>query len=286
MLQNAPKSEIEQKVHKHVAAIHCSGELTLFQRKVINCLLYHAYQDLPTKSRFKIHIRELLNLLGLCNNDYRYLREAFRNIRRTDITWNLTTEDFHDGGEQTEFEKWIDCSWLSWAMSDGSTIHYEFPEPLKAYLIEPSVYSSISLQIQRHFTSKFALILYENCQRYIKIGKTKSFDLDVFRNIMGVKEGQYKIFRDFNNRVLRPAIKQVNEKTDIEVEAIKKRAKRKVTEIQFTVEYKEKAETKKIVKPKNEIKINGVTKSLIEQKARPGETYEQAAHRIKSELSR
>lgn len=285
MLQTAPKSEIEQKVHKHVAAIHCSGELTLFQRKVINCLLFHAYPDLHTQSRFKIHIRELLNLLGLCNNDYKYLREAFRNIRRTDITWNLTTEDFQDGSEQTEFEKWIDCSWLSWAMSDGTTIHYEFPEPLKAYLVEPSVYSSISLQVQQRFTSKFALILYENCQRYIKIGKTKSFDIDVFRKIMGVKEDQYKIFRDFNNRVLRPAIKQVNEKTDITVEAIKRRAKRKVTEIQFTVDYKEKPEVKKTTKPKNELKINGIAKSLIEQRARPGETYEQAAFRIKHETS-
>ncbi|MFO1259314.1 MAG: replication initiation protein [Gammaproteobacteria bacterium] len=275
-------NEIERKVHKHVSAIHCSGQLSLFQRKIINCLLFHAYPNLETESRFKIHIRELLDLMGLKNNDYRYLREAFREIRKTDITWNLTSEQINENDSSDEFESWIDCSWLSWAMSDGSYIHYEFPAPLKSYLVDPSIYASISLRIQQKFTSKFALILYENCLRYIKIGKTKLFEINTFRSIMGVTDEQYKIFRDFNARVLKPAITQVNHHTDIDVEVVLKRVRRKVVAIQFLVKWKVSPEEKS--EKKNNFqgpKILGVAKALIDKMARPGESYEQAAERIK-----
>jgi plasmid replication initiation protein len=277
-------SELELKVHKHVAAIHCSGELTLFQRKIINCLLFHAYPTLQAESRFKISIRELLNLMGLKNNDYHYLREAFRDIRKTDITWNLTSEEISLNKDEVKFESWIDCSWLSWAMSDGSFIYYEFPAPLKEYLVDPSIYASISLKVQQRFTSKFALILYENCLRYVKIGKTKLFDIETFRGIMGVTEYQYKIFRDFNARVLRPAINQVNSYTDINVEVALKRVRRKVVAIQFFVVRKnknpEKTSTQKSLCGPT---IMGVSKATIEKSARPGETYEQAAMRIKAQ---
>lgn len=281
MLQQTPRQGIEQKVHKHVAAIHCSGELSLFQRKIINCLLFHAYPTLQTQRKFTIRIRDLLDLLGLRNNDYQYLRDAFRDIRRTDITWNLTQEYFSAQSEQSDFERWIDCGWLAWAMSDGSNIHYEFPEPLTAYLLEPTIYASISLQIQRRFTSKFALILYENCLRYIKVGKTKLFPLETFRSIMGISDNKYKIFRDFNSRVLKPAIGQVNTLSDLKVEVILKRINRKVVAIQFLVSRKISDKKHAKIKPDRSPKIFGVSKSLIEQHARPGETYEQAALRIK-----
>lgn len=252
MLAASANDVIEKRVHKHVAAIHCSGELSLFQRKIINCLLFHSYPKLKTQSRFEIKIRDLLNLMGLNNNDYRYLREAFKNIRKTDITWNLTSESFKQSQEPTEFEPWIDCSWLSWAMSDGSTIHYEFPEPLKAYLTEPSIYASISLIAQQKFSSKFALVLYENCLRYVNVGQTKIFDLKTFRNIMGVKEGQYKIFRDLNSRVIKPALKQINELTELDVEVVFKRASRRVVAMQFKVSYKpEQVPKKKLVNRKS-----------------------------------
>lgn len=283
-MTNLSATELGKKVHKHVAAIHCSGELTLFQRKIINCLLFNAFPNLETKSQFKIHIRDLLDLMGLKNNDYQYLRDAFKGIRRTDITWNLTRESFSTPNKEG-FEPWIECGWLSWAMSDGSTIHYEFPEPLKAYLVEPTVYASISLSMQKKFTSKFALILYENCLRYIKIGKTKTFDIETFRRIMGVKDGQYKVFRDFNNRVLKPAIKQINELTDIDVEPVKKRIKRKVVEIKFIVTPKKRKLPQKKKATLNSPRykgqlVNGVPKAVVEKYARPGETYEQASMRI------
>lgn len=232
---------------KHVATIHCSGDLTLFQRKIINCLLYNAFPTLKNEVRFKINIRDLLALLGLQNNDYAYLREAFRNIRKTDISWNLTSESFKKK-DKSAFEAWIECSWLAWAMSDGSTIHYEFPAPLREYLKDPSVYSSISLAIQRRFTSKFALILYENCYRYIEVGKTKVISLETFRKIMGVKPDQYKAFRDLNARVLKPALKQVNELTDMDVEPIFSRQSRKIAKVQFLVKRKAYGDLKKSTK--------------------------------------
>jgi len=84
---------------------------------------------------------------------------------------------------------------------------------------------------------------------------------------------------DFKKRVLVPAIKDINKNSDITVTWTQRKTGRKVTHIKFQFHLKEteKAENK------YEPKIIGIRKSVIEKKARPGESYEQAAARMKNE---
>jgi plasmid replication initiation protein len=76
------------------------------------------------------------------------------------------------------------------------------------------------------FTSKYALALYENIQMRKSFNKT-SFNLQEFRALMGVEEGEHTRMQNFKNIVLHPAIEEINAKSDLKLvyEDIKEGAK-------------------------------------------------------------
>ena len=69
---------------------------------------------------------------------------------------------------------------------------------IKNLLADPTMYGKVNLTIQSRFKSAYALALYENCSRYRTIYKTKTFELSLFRKLLGVREGTYKRFDEFN----------------------------------------------------------------------------------------
>ncbi|MDN8587128.1 RepB family plasmid replication initiator protein, partial [Vibrio alginolyticus] len=61
----------------------------------------------------------------------------------------------------------------------------------------------------------YATRLYELLIAWRSTGKVPEISLDDFRDKMGLASNEYKLMHNFKNRVLEPAIKQINEHTDI-----------------------------------------------------------------------
>lgn len=64
--------------------------------------------------------------------------------------------------------------------------------------------------------SKHSMALYEHIKDYEKL-KSLRCQIDLFRKIMGLKDGQYKIFTMLKKRVLDKSVAEINEKTDKEL---------------------------------------------------------------------
>ena len=64
---------------------------------------------------------------------------------------------------------------------------YRIERSLAEKLYHPDVYSKINLSVLRELTSGYALVLYENCFRYVDIGHTAWWDVDVFRKLVAVE---------------------------------------------------------------------------------------------------
>ena len=97
------------------------------------------------------------------------------------------------------------------------------------------MYGKINLTVQSKFRSGYALALYENCSRYRGLGQTRSFGLDLFRELLGVGQNTYKKFSELRKRVLLPAVREINTKADISIEPLVVRSGRKVVAIKFTI---------------------------------------------------
>ena len=231
----APRTAIETPVtgaelKKHVGAIHVKAPLTLLQRKLSNVLLLNAYEELPDASvkEHEIPVRVLAEVAGYDSKDFAYLRDALRALVDCRVEWNVLGED----GEE---EEWAAASLLAQAKTKGGVCRYVYAPDLREKLYRPEVYARINLAIQARFGSGYALALYENCARFRKVGTTGWIDLDTWRDLLGVGEDQYPAFKALRQKVLAPAIREVNEFSDIRVEMETQREKRRIVALKFVV---------------------------------------------------
>jgi hypothetical protein len=93
--------------------------------------------------------------------------------------------------------------------------------------------------LQNRFTSRYALILWEICFDYFDTarnhGETPFIPLNTFKELMGIALDDYPTFKTLNQRVIKPAIKEINELTNFFVEVDQKRIGRKIGELKFRI---------------------------------------------------
>lgn len=249
-----------QVVKKHVATIHCSNKLSLLERKISNALLFHAFPHLKQQLVHEIRIDELKRLIGANTRNHKALKEALRKLICTVLEWNLLGENI----PEMELEGWNASTILSSVSVVKGIIKYQYSELIKTLIIDPKIYGKINLAIQARFNSSYALALYENCARYRGLPYTKNIDIAIFRKLMGVEEGKYEIFRDFNRRVLNPAISEINTCSDIRVSPEITRIGRAVKSIKFKIEERPMKQRMGIQDTEKKIKVSSKTNDVFE----------------------
>ena len=213
---------------KHVSAIHIGAKLSLLQRKLVNALLYNAYDQLLTAKDHQISAALLCEMIGFDSNNSAYLKGALKGLMETVVEFDVLEDD----GKQS----WEAMVLLPYAKLKDGICTYRYERSLAEKLYHPDVYSKINLSVLREMKSAHALVLYENCYRYVDIGHTPWWDVDVFRKLMSVDQmTSYKQFKLLNRAVIQLAMKEVNELSNIQLELETKRKGRSVTGIRFLI---------------------------------------------------
>lgn len=94
--------------------------------------------------------------------------------------------------------------------------------------------------------SVYSVRLYELLVQWKTAGKTPLFELSVFREQMGLAEGEYLRMGNFKSRVLDIAVDEVNDKTDLTVSYIQEKKGRIVAGFKFSIKVKEQPKDEKI----------------------------------------
>jgi len=203
----------------------------LIQRKLANALLFNAYDCLLTREEHQINIPSLCKLIGYNSKDYALIKKALVGLISTVVEWNLV--DKHKNGE--EGGVWNASSIIADASIEGSVCTYSYSRKMRELLYRPEIYGCLNMYVQAKFKSSYGLALYENCIRYQNISKTPWFKMAIFRKLMGVDPGKYSTFRDFNKRVLKIGISEVNAYSPIFIEVNLRKENGKVTALQFLI---------------------------------------------------
>ncbi len=220
----------DQNLKKHIAAIHINNRLTLTQRKASNVLLYNAYESLLTARVHRIRVKDLAEAIGFNTNNLEPLKEALKTLARTVLEWNILDEN-------GAHEEWGATTLLAQAVIKSGYCIYAYSPDLCEKLYRPEIYALLNLSIQRKFSSGYALALYENCLRYRRVGTTGWIPLDNLKRLLGIGEtdAYYQDFRKFNDKVIKPAARQVNETSDLFLEVEYQRDRRKIKAVRFQV---------------------------------------------------
>lgn len=95
--------------------------------------------------------------------------------------------------------------------TDDAIIEFEFTEPARKALRESNQYAIMNRAAVLSFECKYAVTLYElGCQRWQKRDTSWEGTPAELRAILGVPEGTYRDWTNLRQRVLDPAIAEVN----------------------------------------------------------------------------
>jgi len=220
-----------KEVIKASPAIQIQGKITHLQRRAWNVLLANAYNELPDKEIHHVSVAELAAKLGFNSNNEDYLKDALRELRACEVEWNIL------GKNNTE--EWGVAGLLADARIRDGICRYSFSPQLRLKLYNPRMYTRLNLSLQNQFRSQYALVLWEICFDYYDTkreqGETPFIPIETFRELLGIESNEYSEFKDLNKKVIKAAIKEINDLTDYLVEVEQKRIGRKVAELKFHI---------------------------------------------------
>jgi len=226
------------------------GKLSLLSRKLYNVLVYHAQQlkepgiNAPietdtAKKYFWIPLSEVARDAAYDSNDTALLKhhlDEFQSIKihiEDDRQW--TSERLVSSVKLVNpagLKKRGGVVWLGFA----------FPPEVSELVMNPAIYTKLSIQYQGLLRSGPSLALYEICRRYAtnpsKVTAVHPYEY-WYSALTGnpVREipAPYKYFK---RDVLKPSILEINAATDIDVELIEHKSGRRIDRLQFAVDLK------------------------------------------------
>lgn len=225
----------QDTVKKHVSTIHITNSLTLLQRKAFNVLLLNAYDNLLVPGKIhEVDLELFCSVLGYNSTNYPYLKKSLIELMTTVVEGDL----FDETGDVKSWQAFVLLGHVELDYKSRK-ISYEFPTTLAKKLYNPDVFASFNLSIQGAFNSKYALALYENCVRYRGIGQTGEIEVGILKKLLGVTNKSYDKFKVFNQKILSPAVKEINNISDITItKVVTIKEGRSIKRIKFLFESK------------------------------------------------
>ena len=180
--------------------------------------------------------------------------------------------------------KRLEMRWISSIkyLPDDGKIILMFAQDILPFLSElKNTFTKYRLEHVGKMTCIYAIRLYELLAQWQSVGK-REVEVDWLKQQFQLDDS-YDRMSNFKARVLEPAIKDINEHSNYQVTWVQRKTGRRVTHLIFTFGEKKSLTPNKpnrVSKPKEKM-IFGVKQSEIEKFAKPGESWEDAAARIK-----
>lgn len=143
-------------------------------------------------------------------------------------------------GDGNPKHPWKMFHWLSTAQYDGEgTLTLRLSDEIKPYVLElDKWFTQYQLKNILEFNSYYAIRLYEilQCEEgiYRHEKEDHEFEVDELRQFFDC-EKKYSAFKDFRKNVIEVAIREINEKSDIWVQATYKKWGRAINSVIFEV---------------------------------------------------
>jgi plasmid replication initiation protein len=219
---------------KHTGAIHMANSLTLTQRKVVNILLKNAFSELNQDKTHTLPLSTLMDFLGWSSTSEvtKLLKDSLKNLNIQQLEWNIFQKDRQ--------KVWGVTTLLAYVQISHGQVEYAYSKPLRDLLYNPNIYARLNLAIQRVFTNKHALVLWEYlceclCSNKVEKITTDPILMDEFKKLLGIQTHKsYASFSALNAQVIKPALLEINEKSDLNVMVKFKKQGKKVTAVSFT----------------------------------------------------
>lgn len=287
------------RVYKANAVVEASYDLSVAEHRLLLACFTQIGREATDERLYRVYARDIAELADIPTPD------AYRDAAvATERLYERSVEVF-EGPNGTAPPKKRKFRWIQEAVyAEGEGyVDVRLSTSILPYvnnLLEQ--YTVYHMQDVARMTSRYAIRVYELLVQWRRRG-SREVEVEWLRGALGARD-RYSNFKDFRRRVIEPAVQQINERSPLHIEWKPRKTGRKVTHIEFTftdereekrLEEKKRREEEKKRREKEAQKarksgalgaIYGIPMSVIEKKARPGESYEDTALRLLDEARR
>jgi plasmid replication initiation protein len=169
--------------------------------------------------------------MGHVQKDFFYLDEQLHKLQKTTIEWM--------GDKKGEFKR---VNFFSYTELRDGVFYYDFHPVLERHIEDKkNSFNLLDLGSMRLLKKKHSIALYEylagfrpNTKSGFHYG-TRHLDLDYLRRLLTGSSEAYPLYKDFNRYILKQAMLEINEKTDLRISMIIHKVRRVVQSIKFDV---------------------------------------------------
>ena len=252
LLLMAGKARKSKKKSNRIVLIKKANDLIesrykfdIWETRIFLSVLSQIRRDDQEFQSYRIRYRDVINVFGLKSGDsYAYLRDGARSLMEKKFVLN-----YEEKGVKRE--KLYHILRTVDVMQDGEegkkgAMNNEYVDVVVEDVMRP-----LLLQLQKNFTAYdlqnvvklgvYPIRVYELLKQYQTIGH-RTIRVDEMK-IMFEVEDKYRLFGDFNRWIIRPAIKEINEYTDLlvtDTERVKEG--RRVVALKFSFRLKNEVE--------------------------------------------
>ncbi|MDV4244209.1 replication initiation protein RepM [Acinetobacter baumannii] len=250
-------------VVKDNALINASYNLEVTEQRLILLSIIRARetgQGISSDSKLEIHASDYAARFDVTKEAaYNALKNAVNNLFERKFSFKELHKD-------TNKEIVVKSRWVSRIayVDDLAILEVTFaPDVVPLITRLEKHFTSYQLKQVAQLTSKYAIRLYELLIAWRGLGKTPVISLSEFREKLGLDINEYKKMINFKNRVLEPAIKQINELTDIYVKYEQYKTGRSISGLSFTFKQNK---TESLIQDKDPNTLNLFTKMTNAQR--------------------
>lgn len=217
--------------------VHTSYEVTAIQNRIFYYCLLNAQKEKNGSLKCTVKLEHLKNLIPSKNQRTLANIKKSLEILSTSIL-EFEEKDIRDGDD-------VECKYTLIAMhkyyKNKELFEIVFLEELYSHIINYTVYAPLNLEIVSRFKSFYSQRLYELLRLWSRtdVQIVKEFKLEQLKFILGA-ENKYPDYKNFKQRVLTQAVKEINTFGNMEVTMEEVKKSRRVEGIKFTILDKEK----------------------------------------------
>ena len=241
---------MKELVVKDNALMNASYNLDLVEQRLILLAIVEARESgrgINANDPLTVHAESYINHFSVHRNTaYQALKDACKDLFARQFSY----QEQRPKGVANITSRWV--SQIAY-VDNSATVELIFAPaiiPLVTRLEEQ--FTSYELKQVSGLSSAYAIRLYEVLIAWRSTGKTPVIELSDFRQKLGVLEAEYKRMYDFKKYVLDPAIKQINEHTDITVKVEQHKKGRTISGFSFKFKQKQQPKIEKPVDPKRD----------------------------------
>jgi len=276
-------------VVKSNALIQASYTLGLVEQRLILMSIVgarEAGEGITAETLLTIRAQDYAALFGVEKHTaYKVLSEAVETL----FNRRATVEVYDKKRDRTRpmAVRWVTA--MAYEEGEGSiTLRFGHEVVPEITRLEEN-FTSYELEQVAGLKSAYAVRLYEMLIQWRSAGKTPVFEINHFRNQLGLGVNEYPVMGNFKARVLDAAVKQINEHTDITANYEQHKSGRTITGFSFKFKQKTKPiEQEKAKSAKGSNPLSGVKDWEVfyqKHKLNAAESMDEFSKRIRKEAA-